>query len=325
MNALNLFVSTVQILFGIPLAAHAVEGIAIPGGAHASTYIISQPGTYHLAGNFFMTNRFAHAIKIVASDVTLDLNGFAVTFADGDVGTGIGISVAAGGGSANVEIRDGSIVETPGLGIRSTIQGLRVVDIRVVAAGGSGIETSEGSVVDRCRVSYCGGSGIVVRGPDSAVTRSVVSENDGNGVVSEGALVAGNVVSRNSGSGIVAGDGSLVRDNLVRENNLGCHSDRAGIQALSRAHIRGNTLMSNCGAGILLGGGSGTIVEENAIESTSVLAATSKPKSGGVLQASSVSVGVRVEAGIHYVGNNRFHDNGVSVQGAFAGVGNTTF
>ena len=48
----------------------------LAGSADASR-VISQPGAYYLTTNL-VTVEFKHGIKIEASDVTLDLNGFSV-------------------------------------------------------------------------------------------------------------------------------------------------------------------------------------------------------------------------------------------------------
>ena len=55
--------------------ATGVGATAIPGGAFASPFIISTPGNYFLVANRTDTTPGLPAIIIVASEVTLDLNG----------------------------------------------------------------------------------------------------------------------------------------------------------------------------------------------------------------------------------------------------------
>lgn len=74
----------------------------IPGGS--AGYVISQPGSYVLAGN--LTVATGDGIQINASHVTLDLNGFTLRSNAGSA-TGSGVFVA--GNLANVAVRNGVI------------------------------------------------------------------------------------------------------------------------------------------------------------------------------------------------------------------------
>ncbi len=145
----------------------------IPGGVHATTYVISTSGSYVLGGNRSSSGTI-FVIEIAAPDVTLDLNGFAVSNVVGTSGPGGGISVPT---PENVEIRNGSILNAANYGIRASYgKGVRVIDVRVVGAAYAGIAISAASAqIDRCNVSDSGQFGIWAGGGGALVTDCVVS------------------------------------------------------------------------------------------------------------------------------------------------------
>src|SRR5512144_1730857 len=80
--------------------ARAFAGGLTPGDAPGFPVTISQPGSYRLSGNLTVPDANTTAIDITSSDVTIDLNGFAIigpTVCGGfpiactPTGTGIGI------------------------------------------------------------------------------------------------------------------------------------------------------------------------------------------------------------------------------------------
>jgi hypothetical protein len=125
----------------------------IPGGSYATTYVISAPGSYVLGGNR-SANTAIYVIEIAAPDVTLDLNGFRLSNAPGASDAGGGVYVPT---PENVEIRNGSIVDTGKYGILTKFgKGVRVIDVRVAGTTYMGINIqTAASRVERCQVVDC--------------------------------------------------------------------------------------------------------------------------------------------------------------------------
>src|SRR5437660_214759 len=68
----------------LPVCAFAVDGVVLINqstvmAAGGFPYIIAQPGSYRLSGNLVVPNTNTTAIQIDADNVTIDLNGFAIT------------------------------------------------------------------------------------------------------------------------------------------------------------------------------------------------------------------------------------------------------
>lgn len=232
-------------------------------GDDDSLFRITQPGSYYLAGN--VTGESGKSgIEIAASDVTLDLNGFAL----------IGVSGTLNGiwaGGSRLNIFNGTIRNWDGGGVSGPSPGslfarLRVSDndstglnisgehciiVDCTAAGnaGYGFWTRDYTIIERCTAkandvggfrgsSYCvfkkciaaenNGRGFHV--VDSVVTECTSSSNDGDGMyVSGSSLVLNNTCSRHtSGAGIrVVGDMGRIEANHVHENQIGIEAGSA--------------------------------------------------------------------------------------------------
>src|ERR1051326_7927174 len=80
----------------------AINATNTPGDS-TCTYLITQPGSYYLTGN--VTGASARSgIKIAASDVTLDLNGFTLTGVSGSY-----VAIGVVGAPANVTVMHGVV------------------------------------------------------------------------------------------------------------------------------------------------------------------------------------------------------------------------
>jgi hypothetical protein len=105
-----------------------------PGTATA-VFRIAQPGSYYLSAP--VTGIAArHGIEIAASDVTLDLNGFAL------VGVGGSLSGVSAPGVVNLTVRNGSV--------------------RTWGQSGVSASGATGSVIEDLKLSNNGGGGLVV-------------------------------------------------------------------------------------------------------------------------------------------------------------------
>lgn len=78
----------------------------VQGLAAVPPYIITQPGSYYLTGNITVST--GDAIRIQASGVTLDLNGFQITSTL--TGSSLGTAISINGAASRITIRNGSIV-----------------------------------------------------------------------------------------------------------------------------------------------------------------------------------------------------------------------
>lgn len=241
----------------LPLSSFAASGTAIPGGSQTTPFVINKPGAYYLAGNRVMTTKGDAVIKVAASDVTLDLNGFSLSYPDIQA-TGDGISVVG----ANIEIRNGSISTTPSaainVGAYSNNVGLRVIDVRV--ADTTGINAQGFSPwIERCQIIDTRGEAIDLGYYGTAkdcVIRGVVKTNEvfsGHGVVIDDyCQVIGCTIDFTQNAGVVCGKYSVVRNNRISNANILKDPTSAGIFApwSDFSTISGNTITTAHAAGI---------------------------------------------------------------------------
>ncbi len=132
----------------------AISASNTPGDA-TNVYIITQPGSYYLTGNVAVAAG-KNGIKVAASNVTIDLSGFAITGSAGSVDGIYNI-----GGTQQIHVHDGSVVTMGARGIDLGYQlGMIVRNATVRGCGDTGIYVASGSVVDSCVAQECGSTGI---------------------------------------------------------------------------------------------------------------------------------------------------------------------
>ncbi|MGH7133554.1 MAG: hypothetical protein ACREJO_16610 [Phycisphaerales bacterium] len=202
--------------------------ISIDGGAGRT---ISQPGSYVLTGDIAVNG--APAITIRASNVTLDLNGFAVR----RTAPGGGAAVYIDSASRNVTVRNGRIAgfETGVFADNSTAS-LLLEDLLVTGAAIVGMSLQgEYYLVRRCTLLEVGGGtanpyGISIDGDGSHVDRCTVSRFVGTPAGGHTAIrMVGNggTISRcgvtadapTTGSGLLMSGQIAYRDNTVVNMN----------------------------------------------------------------------------------------------------------
>ena len=239
--------------------------LRLPGSATIA-HIIDRPGSYYLTGNLAPTNQ--HGIRIIADDVTLDLNGFVL------IGPTNRTAIAGGSGLERVRIRNGVLSGWNG-GIDFYIGGrctnIVIEDLAMVLAPGTsvGIFSGPGTRVSRCRVAgVTGGSGYAIVVGDHSVVESceVVNSLGGINVGSQSAVRDCAITDCPDNYAIFADDSSMVQHNrvdrsadgirvndhcLVLENICTRVSSGHGIY-LSGSHSRidGNVVSFNSGNGI---------------------------------------------------------------------------
>lgn len=134
-----------------------IDVATLAGDANAVA-VISQPGSYFLSANLSVPSGRS-GIAITASNVTLDLRGFAITGAAGSIR-----GVELRGSFTTITIQDGSIVTTGDDGIGTTGASQVNVHFRNLSIRGCGggilLSTNNGSSVSHCRISSCQNAGL---------------------------------------------------------------------------------------------------------------------------------------------------------------------
>jgi parallel beta-helix repeat protein len=203
---------------------------------------ITQPGSYYLTGNLTA----ADGIRVSASNVTIDLNGFTIQGTGGSTGVGIYRTTT----QTNTTVKNGTVrgfgFVGVSLGDHSVVEALRV------DGNGSGISVSFGSVVRGCVSTGNSGIGISVFSR-SSVLDSVASRNTGEGIRVVNGLAARCVSIFNDGDGFYLASTSQATD-CVSNQNKG-----DGFEATDDCYVAGNTSSNNGyegadGAGIHLTG-----------------------------------------------------------------------
>jgi hypothetical protein len=179
---------------------------------------IAAPGQYCLVGDLTFTAGNGSAILIEASDVVVDLNGHVLENVAGSSTSAYGISALH---RRNVTIRNGTVRRFQ----------------RAVSLWADNLNQSWGHRVENLHVDRCTGSGIVVRGGASVISRNVVSET--------GSAVAGSPVAIG-----MAGPGSRVIDNDVAVVRTTGNGISIGI---SLTNMGGGMVINNRVTGALYG------------------------------------------------------------------------
>lgn len=238
----------------------AINATNTPGDAD-SLFRITQPGSYYLTGNITgVVNK--HGIEIVASGVTLDLNGFDLA---GVVGMGLfdGVSVTVSA-PTNIAIINGSVRNWGDEGVDLATFGAsnsRVERVRASGNGGHGISIGVSGLVTNS-TAYNNAVGGIVTLNGCTITGCVTYNNTGTGMlIGNGCTVADCSSNLNDLNGIVAGLGSTITNCTAWANTLD------GIVCSSQSTIRGNTCAANGnggdGAGIRVTGSDNRIEDNN--------------------------------------------------------------
>lgn len=212
---------------------------------------ITEPGSYRLTSNLDLTSLSSpenrDGVSIEASNVTLDLNGFAIVGAITCTGTpvtswtatGSGSGVAVDNATEGTVIRNGSVKGFGADGITCNHECL-IEDIFATENGFTGIKVNNGrGIVRNCRSFRNGLSGITGGGtiegskaegnldygifsqPGSIVKDNYIANNGGNGIRCFSCLATGNTVKGNGGHGMEFGGESGYGGNVIVDNVTG--------------------------------------------------------------------------------------------------------
>ncbi len=236
-----------------------------------SPYTISNPGSYIVVKDL-TTPQDLNGITIMASNVTIDLNGHTLYGAGTTAGSsGSGIFDIDPQGSNNVAIFNGTIRDFRFYGILLQGNQVQVSRANVSYNGNSGIDlVYPGSVYD-CNASFNGNAGIF-SGLGGIIRNNNVTNNGGIGIGTMSGAINGNYVANNQYCGIEANI-SLVENNnvisnysigisalggLVKDNNV-TYNQTTGIW-VQNATLAGNNSYGNTLMDIYTGTG---VVNEN--------------------------------------------------------------
>ena len=242
-------------ILGISLPVFAVDGVieinqAAVNAAGGFPFVIGAPGSYRLTGNLTVPAETT-AIQIAASQVTLDLNGFAIL---GPLsGTnGIGVETPLSGPTfEDVTVRNGAIRGMASHGILLREQGGRVENVRAFLNGGTGISVAQRSAVHGC-TAVQNDIGIEA-GSGSTVSDNVASDNAAEGILVVASTTVSGNTARGNLHGIEAGSGSMVRGNIANSNTI------LGITAVNALAVE-NAASFNGSFGLQISGGYGANV-----------------------------------------------------------------
>ena len=174
---------------------------------------INSAGSYVLGGNVFGVAG-KNGIEIKKSNVTLDLNGYAV------IGTPDALSgINVPNGVVNVKIHNGAIRGWPQRGIDGKkMSASEVSDVRVGNCKWHGIFIGDG-IVSNCTSRLNGGDGINVSKGMSVVRGCTVERNGGDGVdVNFNTTICKVTATGNTGSGITCGNTCIVTGCIAADN-----------------------------------------------------------------------------------------------------------
>ena len=234
-------------LAAVFFAAAMVLGLAATAGAADGTieinqakvlasggfpYVISATASYRLTGNLTVPGS-TDGIDVTAANVTIDLNGFAITTASGLVG----IKVSEG----LYTVENGTVNGFSTGGVEGGFFGI-VKNLHADGNGQFGINVGDHTVVEGC-------------------TANLNASPSGVGIVCfSGCAISGNTASQNIADGIdCTGTGCVISSNAAYLNS------KVGINCSgSGCAISGNTAASNGSSGISCGG-SGCLVSGNAV------------------------------------------------------------
>jgi len=210
--------------------------------------VIDQPGSYYLTENI-QALPGQIGIQILASRVTLDLNGFSVV-ANGEVGSTSGIRVGDGSSEhSGLHILSGSIVGFSQEGIdASNATNSVFTDLRLAANGSNGLITSSGATIHRC-VATANGNNAISADSGSTVTDCTASDNNDDGFAGSNCVFRGCSAWNNTGDGFRTSS-CLVVD-CIAQGNTG-----HGVSSGFGGSVHGCALASNDAGPLSLVGGS---------------------------------------------------------------------
>ncbi len=197
-------------------------------------YVISASGSFRLTGNL-NPPASTDAIDVSASNVTIDLNGFAIIGPGSSSLSPNGINAT---GKNAVTVENGTVT---GFGIGVEVGNFAIVRNVHADKNGSGIATGFDSVVEDCTANN---STLTIEfgigcGNESAISGNTANGNAGIGIFcGSGCVISGNAADAN-GTGIDC-DGT---ECLISRNTV--YNDKTGIEANDSTTGYGGNVLDN--------------------------------------------------------------------------------
>lgn len=216
-------------------------------------YDITTPGSYYLTSDL----NGATGINIMTSNVTLDLNGYAIRGTPGNNSQGIEVTTTA----TNIHVRNGSVVNWGREGIKavaatsSTFSQLHIISsaldgiatgnnvilisVLVSGSGFDGIDAGQSNTINTC-VTYNNGNDGIEADPGSNLWQCTTRDNGAAGVRTTGAsTIASCTSAENNAHGFVLGSGSVIT------NSTASHNVNSGFYLFSACTATNNNARSN--------------------------------------------------------------------------------
>lgn len=234
----------------------AINATNTPGDADA-TFVISQPGSYYLTGNLTAANG-KHGIQVMASNVTIDLNGFVLQGSGAGATMGIADTRDELNTQRALKVQNGKILGFHYGILMEWIGGVQFEHLRLETTG-DGISINGSGSVQHCVLGGPGSAsssfGVNVDGPASISDIQVFGYNLGINA-SSGAIR--NSLAQSCAIGIRVGE--LAESCTTEQCSVGIDLD-------ARATVRGCTINSG-DIGIRITGMQ-SVASGNSITSTS--------------------------------------------------------
>lgn len=203
--------------------ARALVGGVTPGDTPGFPVTISVSGSYRLTSNLDVTgqptpqNVMAISVIAGATNVTIDLNGFAIIGPESCSGTPISCTPGPGGGDGinnmafgSVTVRNGIVRGMGRVGIALSGDSL-VEKVHAISNATDGIYIDRG-IVRECVAASNGAFGILTDGT-AVVTHNIAQANGMDGIFVSGGTLSGNTATGNGGNGLLIGNGVVSLNN----------------------------------------------------------------------------------------------------------------
>ncbi|MDX2116614.1 MAG: right-handed parallel beta-helix repeat-containing protein [Planctomycetota bacterium] len=214
-------------------------------GDDDSLFKITQPGSYYLTGNISGVAG-KHGIEIAASNVTIDLSGFAMTGVAGSLDGITSIDYTL----VDITVRNGTVRTWGNQGLDFSNATGVVVESVLVRECAMGIRIGDRARVRLCTASNNSGSGFFL-GVSSQVVECTAENNQINGIfASDGSMIINCVANANTGAGIRTNSNAIIRGCVAQLNTshgVMVHSNTVVSGVVSSA----NGFGASIGAGIL--------------------------------------------------------------------------
>lgn len=236
-------------MLALATSAGAVDGVIEINQAkvlagNGFPYSITNAGSYRLTSNLSVSGSH-DGIDVLASGVTIDLNGFSIS------GPGVGTStdgIATGGAVfTGLTVKNGTITSfTRGLNL-ATGPGATVSNIHV-NGDGWGILVGSNSSIENSVATNNADNGLDCSGSNCAISDSTANSNLNIGIYCEGGgcAITHNTAIGNSNVGIDCSSGCAISGNVANGDNSGILS--GGASLVIQNTMANNTIWGFTGA-----------------------------------------------------------------------------